>query len=186
MQKNSIIPLIKKFTKENLEAVTKFIPYLKTKDPEQHNFDNYSLFVPPIPSDKIFDNFYWQKRITEAEKIHNNLKSFTTLELEKTRVKGSVKGSVKIIELINNNSRITAKTIVEILGISLRAVEKQIAKLQQQGILKRIGPAKGGYWTIIEKNYSNLKTKYLWAQPTNIIVLIADMKPSPPASSILE
>lgn len=34
------------------------------------------------------------------------------------------------------------------MGISSRAVEKQIANLQAKGYLKRIGLPKSGYWKI--------------------------------------
>ena len=37
------------------------------------------------------------------------------------------------------------------LNISTRAVEKNIAKLKEQGIPRRIGPAKGGFWVILKK-----------------------------------
>ena len=35
------------------------------------------------------------------------------------------------------------------LGIIRRAVAKHIKKLQEQGIIRRVGPDKGGYWEII-------------------------------------
>ena len=34
------------------------------------------------------------------------------------------------------------------IGISERAVEKQLAKLKGKGVIDRIGPDKGGYWKI--------------------------------------
>jgi len=37
------------------------------------------------------------------------------------------------------------------LGITTRGVEKQIAKLRQDGRLRRVGPAKGGHWEMIKK-----------------------------------
>ena len=35
-------------------------------------------------------------------------------------------------------------------GISRRAIAKTIAKLQAEGILRRVGPVKGGHWEIVE------------------------------------
>ena len=35
------------------------------------------------------------------------------------------------------------------LDISRRAVAKAIAKMRSAGILRRVGPDKGGYWEII-------------------------------------
>jgi len=58
------------------------------------------------------------------------------------------KSSEKILEIIKNKPEISAQEIANIIIISPRAVEKNIAKLKQKGLLKRIGPAKGGYWEV--------------------------------------
>lgn len=52
--------------------------------------------------------------------------------------------------LVRKNKKISAREIAEIIGISPRAVEKNIALLKKEGILKRVGSAKGGHWEIIE------------------------------------
>ncbi len=64
--------------------------------------------------------------------------------------KSSEKSSEKIAALMRANRAIGAKEIAQGLGISQRAVEKHIAALKQKGVLKRIGPDKGGYWEIAE------------------------------------
>ncbi|MBI4243550.1 MAG: putative DNA binding domain-containing protein [Planctomycetes bacterium] len=56
---------------------------------------------------------------------------------------------VKIIELIGDNKFITIVQIAETLKISTTAVEKNIAKLGDKGLLRRIGPDKGGHWEVI-------------------------------------
>jgi ATP-dependent DNA helicase RecG len=35
------------------------------------------------------------------------------------------------------------------VGISARKVEQNIAKLKVKGILRRVGPAKGGHWEVL-------------------------------------
>ncbi len=50
--------------------------------------------------------------------------------------------------MISDNKYISAQELAEFLGISSHAVEKQIANLKDKGILKRIGPDKGGYWEV--------------------------------------
>ena len=35
------------------------------------------------------------------------------------------------------------------VGMSRRWVEEQIKKLKSEGVIRRIGPDKGGYWDII-------------------------------------
>ena len=48
------------------------------------------------------------------------------------------------------NKYISKKEISEKIGISTTAVDKNIAKLKEKGIIKRIGPAKGGHWEVKE------------------------------------
>ena len=67
-----------------------------------------------------------------------------------TMEKSSEKSSEKIIDIIKQSPKITAKEISIVLGISSRGVEKQIKNLREQGILRRIGPDKGGHWEVQE------------------------------------
>ena len=57
----------------------------------------------------------------------------------------------RIIKLISENRHIAAKELAEKAGISTTAIEKNIAKLKQKGLLKRVGPDKGGYWKALRK-----------------------------------
>ena len=69
---------------------------------------------------------------------------------EKSTQKSSQKSSQKIIELITENHTITTQEMANRLGISRRAIAKATAILQNNGIIRRIGPDKGGYWEVIE------------------------------------
>ncbi len=62
--------------------------------------------------------------------------------------KSSQKSSQKIIELIKEKPLITIEELSNQLNISDRAIKKQLAKLKEKGLLKRIGPDKGGYWKV--------------------------------------
>ena len=62
--------------------------------------------------------------------------------------KSSEKSSEKILIMLKAEPGLTAKEVAKRLEISSRAVEKQIAKLRKEGLLRRIGPAKGGYWEV--------------------------------------
>ncbi len=44
----------------------------------------------------------------------------------------------------------TIPELSEQIGITTRAIEKNIRKLQDEGILKRIGPDKGGHWEVLD------------------------------------
>lgn len=66
---------------------------------------------------------------------------------EKGRVK-TEKSREKIISLLAENSTLSASAIAEKLGISPKAVEKHFSKLKAEGIIRRIGPDKGGHWEV--------------------------------------
>ncbi len=64
--------------------------------------------------------------------------------------KTSEKTSEKILEAIRANRTVSARQVAETLSLTPRAVEHQIAQLKQKGLLKRIGPDKGGRWEVNE------------------------------------
>lgn len=44
---------------------------------------------------------------------------------------------------------VSARELSEIVGISSRKIEENIKKLKAKGVVKRIGPAKGGHWEVL-------------------------------------
>lgn len=72
------------------------------------------------------------------------------LELVEKLVNGLVENQKNIVRWMHKSSKISIKELSEKLGISTTAVDKNIQKLKDLGIIKRIGPAKDGYWKIIE------------------------------------
>jgi len=63
--------------------------------------------------------------------------------------KSSEKSSEKILRHLRQTPHLSAKALAEEMGISPRAVEKQINLLKRDAKLVRIGPAKGGYWQVL-------------------------------------
>ncbi len=63
------------------------------------------------------------------------------------------KSREKIIALLSQDNSLSAAALAKRIGISPKAVEKHIAKLKAEGILRRIGPDKGGHWEVVE-NFS--------------------------------
>lgn len=68
---------------------------------------------------------------------------------EKSSEKGSEKSSEKILKLVSNNNQMTIAELAQAVGISTRAVEKQISKLKSSKQLERVGGDKGGYWKVL-------------------------------------
>ena len=73
------------------------------------------------------------------------------MEMEQeSSLKSSLKSSQKILELISASPSITISEISDRLGMTKRGVDKNIKRLKEQGIIRRVGPDKGGHWEVIE------------------------------------
>jgi len=64
--------------------------------------------------------------------------------------KSSEKSSEKILKLLKKFPALSAREVANRLELSPRAVEKQIAKLREKGLIRRVGPAKGGHWEVLQ------------------------------------
>jgi len=68
----------------------------------------------------------------------------------KTTQKTTLKTTQKILKILRTCPTAGRKQIASIIGdISEDGVKYQLNKLKQQGIIRRVGPAKGGYWEVI-------------------------------------
>jgi len=83
--------------------------------------------------------------------------TFDTINIAKDTVKDTVKDTIKdtangvqgkMLALLSENPRMTAKKISLELGINERNVKKNIKALKDAGLVKRVGAAKGGYWVV--------------------------------------
>lgn len=54
----------------------------------------------------------------------------------------------KVIGLLRQNPKLTASAIAVETGVSLKGIQRHLAILKAEGILRRIGPDKGGEWRI--------------------------------------
>lgn len=54
----------------------------------------------------------------------------------------------KIVALLSKDGRLSAVDLGKKIGISAKSVEKHLANLKADGIIERIGPAKGGHWRV--------------------------------------
>jgi ATP-dependent DNA helicase RecG len=65
-------------------------------------------------------------------------------------VEGLVESQRRILELTKNNPQISKAEMAEKIGISTTAIDKNIEKLKEKGLLRRVGPDKGGKWEVKE------------------------------------
>ncbi len=80
----------------------------------------------------------------EIETYQKNFADDLSMELEKTLEKTSD----KVVALLRENPRHSARTLAAAIGISAKGVEKQLAKLKASGKITRVGSAKGGSWQV--------------------------------------
>lgn len=66
-----------------------------------------------------------------------------------TALESAPETALQIINEIKNNPNITLSEIAENIGVSRRWIATNIKHLQDKGIVKRVGPNKGGHWEII-------------------------------------
>ena len=59
-----------------------------------------------------------------------------------------IKSREKIVALLSEDGKLSAVTIAKKIGISAKAVEKHLANLKAEGVIERIGSARGGFWRV--------------------------------------
>ena len=92
------------------------------------------------------DEFF---RVTFYRDPRYSLKADSFEKVRATREKTRGNTREKIIRSLKANPEITMERLAEIVGISSKGVEWQINKLKEDGVIRRIGPAKGGHWEIV-------------------------------------
>ena len=76
-------------------------------------------------------------------------------EKDQSDQKTTQKTTQKIVALIEEDPYITTEDMAIRIGIIRRNIAKNIKKLQKQGLIRRVGPDKGGYWEVIEQQKSD-------------------------------
>ncbi len=102
------------------------------------------------PLIKEHDVFHFEAKFdAKMQSIANGSVALTKKTNEELSGKTSGKTSGKILEYIRNNSKITIPELAKAIGVSERSIERNLHNLQEQELLKRIGPAKGGSWSVV-------------------------------------
>lgn len=86
--------------------------------------------------------------------ILNTIEEIIETEKKVTQ-KVSVKVTVnqqKIIDAIKENPYVTQEELADIVGIARKNIIANMKKLQTNGLIKRIGADKNGYWLVILSN----------------------------------
>ena len=74
---------------------------------------------------------------------------------QKATQKTAQKTAQKILHYIKQDASISRNKLAELCGISPDGIKWQLNKMQKNGVIRRVGPNKGGYWEVIEQNNNN-------------------------------
>ena len=106
---------------------------------------------------RIAEGFCGTPNVEQEKQLDMDLQRTTEenssqpMEMEQeSSLKSSLKSSQKILELISASPSITISEIADRLGMTTRGVDKNIKRLKEQGVIRRVGPDKGGHWEVIE------------------------------------
>lgn len=103
----------------------------------RENMDAAHLPFPAIESDHFFFITFNRPGFKQEKGVQKSVQ------------KGAQKNAQKILDIIKQNGSVTRAELAQQIGLSDSGVKKQLKTLQQQGVLRRIGPDKGGHWEII-------------------------------------
>ncbi len=93
------------------------------------------------------DSFFDEK---ETERVAGT-PQVTEKWSEKWSEMGLTERQIEILILMKKNPKISRKELSEKFNINQSAIQRHLNKLKEIGIIKRTGPAKGGYWEIIKE-----------------------------------
>lgn len=91
-----------------------------------------------------------QQEITTFKEAMEEVETKGGQETGKVDRKGGQKTKEAILDMIADDAHITSTQMAERIGINRSAISKHLKKLQENGIIRREGPDKGGKWCIIK------------------------------------
>lgn len=71
-------------------------------------------------------------------------------EMMESNPKSNPKSNQKIVAVMRQNPSVTIRELQGITGLSESGVKKNIRQLQADGIIQRVGGAKGGHWEVLQ------------------------------------
>ena len=117
---------------------------------------NYSNLQNGIQENSIYlEQFFRNLILGENNELKNR---YTHIDYEKYQSQNdNVNDNVKItknqqtiIDEVKKNPFVTQEVLSEIIGITIPNINRNMKKLQEQSIIKRVGADKNGYWEIIK------------------------------------
>lgn len=94
---------------------------------------------------------FYRPKWEEGEGLGKGSQAGGEKSAQESTQKCTQKCTQKILEIISQNSAVTRAELAQATGLSDGGVKKQLKQLQDKGVLKRVGPDKGGHWEVLGK-----------------------------------
>ena len=122
--------------------------YVKIYSNAEPVFDEDDVFRLIVPLDDAYSaDRAFTSKLPQAK---NAQESAATGQKVNDRVNEKVNERQRsIISSVSSNLYITQAELATMLGISIVHVNKNMKKLQALGIIRRVGPDKGGHWEVV-------------------------------------
>ena len=121
--------------------LNKFVPLYSGKNahPEFIDGDMFRIVVPLGEMGENADVQNFDKNMNDGKQINCGENCGENISAEE-----------KILDAIRENPKITQRQLASVMGLSLRGVEWNMAKLKNEGKIKRLGSDKKGTWQTVE------------------------------------
>jgi ATP-dependent DNA helicase RecG len=99
-----------------------------------------------IPNNTLVNNEIVEQHITKN--ITKNITKSITKSITKTTPITLSGAALKVVRMIEKNPNITTAQMAEVIGVAKRNLIAFTNNLQRDGIIRHIGPARGGHWEV--------------------------------------
>ena len=113
-------------------------------------YDDYAEIIAPQDGREKNDNNAGKGREENGNDAGSREKNDKNAGNGREKNGSNVESREKILALMEENPTITQSELASAIHISVKAVEKHLKKLREHGIIRRIGPDKGGRWEVLE------------------------------------
>lgn len=100
----------------------------------------------------------FRKSMADDALMQNDKWTETPPQVDRKQTTGGQKTRAAIVSMMEQDPTVTTAAMARSLGINRSALSKHIRLLQDQGIVSRQGPAKGGRW-VVNTTYNNQQDK---------------------------
>jgi ATP-dependent DNA helicase RecG len=121
--------------------ITRYLPFFAKGKTAQFVEDNPFVTIIPLPVETSGRG---------TGRPPGELKEEGERGLVEGLVEGLAETQRKILKLMSANPNISKRELAAGIGVSTTAIDKNIASLKVKGLLRRIGPDKGGHWEVVE------------------------------------